>query len=351
MTKKKHLNKREARRLAEKSFNDVLGFIKKYVRVTDDEAIAAALFVMTTHAIDAFDVVPYLGITSPEPEAGKTQLIDTLGALVARPYRAEYCTPYEMAEAIDADGVTVLYDEADATLKGREKLRGIFNAGYKRGGVYRTRVGGERRALSVFGPKAFSGIGDLPATIASRCFPISMQRLLAGEEVASFERRDALLEAAPMKALLDNWAEYFVKQRGVEPKDIKRFNSRSREIARPLLRIAEFCSSAIAARAADALYNLRSTSVNHTSPGVELLGQVRDFFKEQEPYLNMFSRAGVLRTADIARRTGLSEKMVANTLAPYGVRPKQIRFGTQNNRGYDESDFADAWARYLPEDG
>ena len=50
------------------------------------EATAVTLWVMMTHAIDAFDCVPYLMISSAEKQSGKTRLLEVLEVVVARPW-------------------------------------------------------------------------------------------------------------------------------------------------------------------------------------------------------------------------------------------------------------------------
>jgi Protein of unknown function (DUF3631) len=40
-------------------------------------------------------------------------------------------------------------------------------------------------------------------------------------------------------------------------------------------------------------------------------------------------------------------RSIARLLAPYEVRPKRMRFGDSVVRGYERSDFLDAFSRYL----
>ena len=92
---------------------------------------------------------------------------------------------------------TLLVDEVDAIFGNkspREELRGILNAGYRRGAVAH-RMGGsnntELQDFSVFCPKAFAGIGDcLPDTIADRSIPIRLKRRTRDETVERFRLRD-----------------------------------------------------------------------------------------------------------------------------------------------------------------
>lgn len=69
------------------TLEDVVGFVRRYVVVTDHQAVAIALWVVHTYALDEFDTVPYLAITSPEKRSGKSRLLDVLEELVQRPWR------------------------------------------------------------------------------------------------------------------------------------------------------------------------------------------------------------------------------------------------------------------------
>jgi hypothetical protein len=76
----------------------------------------------------------------------------------------------------------------------REDLRGLLDAGYRRGSVVR-RMGGAKNTtletFEVFCPKAFAGIGNcLPDTILDRSITIGLQRKTREETVERFRRRD-----------------------------------------------------------------------------------------------------------------------------------------------------------------
>src|SRR5262249_41490962 len=44
----------------------------------------------------------------------------------------------------------------------------------------------------------------------------------------------------------------------------------------------------------------------------------------------------------------LDSRGLARRLKPFGIGPKVIRLGNETPRGYERSDFVDAWKRYLP---
>jgi hypothetical protein len=96
-------------------FEKTLAYIRKYCSMTDDEATALALYTMGTYAIDAFDRFGYVGVTAPTFNCGKTQVLDTLNAIVANPYMVVSCPPITLAEKVDS-GITLLYEDSEQWL-------------------------------------------------------------------------------------------------------------------------------------------------------------------------------------------------------------------------------------------
>jgi hypothetical protein len=75
--------------------NDVVGLIRRYVVLGDDELVATALWVVHTHLfrVDevgerncAFEQTPYLAVSSAVPGCGKSLFLEVLEPLVARPW-------------------------------------------------------------------------------------------------------------------------------------------------------------------------------------------------------------------------------------------------------------------------
>jgi hypothetical protein len=86
-----------------------------------------------------------------------------------------------------------LFDEIDAIFgakaRDREDLRGMLNAGYRRGAVAYRMGGANNRTLeafNVYAPKAFAGIGELPATIRDRAIRIRLERRVRNEPIERF---------------------------------------------------------------------------------------------------------------------------------------------------------------------
>ena len=91
------------------------GFLRRFVVLREDEAVAVVLWIAHTHAFDAADNTPYLAIGSAEKRSGKTRLLDFLDAMCCLPWRA--VTPSEAVtfRKIEADMPTLLLDEGRST--------------------------------------------------------------------------------------------------------------------------------------------------------------------------------------------------------------------------------------------
>ena len=61
--------------------------IRKYVVLTENDALTIALWVLYTYCFDAFPCTPRLAITAPEKRCGKTTLLDVIGLLSRAHYR------------------------------------------------------------------------------------------------------------------------------------------------------------------------------------------------------------------------------------------------------------------------
>jgi hypothetical protein len=120
-------------------------FIRRYVALTDEQADVAALWVIHTHALGAVDITPYLNIWSAEKRSGKTRLLEVLSLLVARPWLTGRVSAAVLVRKTANEQPSLLLDESDAAFKGdkeyAEALRGILNAGFRRGGVTSLCVG------------------------------------------------------------------------------------------------------------------------------------------------------------------------------------------------------------------
>ena len=144
---------------------------------------ALALWTVHTHCAEAFAHTPRLIVKSAEKGSGKSTLFDLLKLVANKPVETESISPAALFRTVAKAKPTVLMDEADTFVRDNEDLRGLLNAGYKRGGQTIRCVGEDQepRMFDVFSPIALAGLGKLPGTIVDRAITITMRRARRGE--------------------------------------------------------------------------------------------------------------------------------------------------------------------------
>jgi hypothetical protein len=117
--------------------DELKALVKKHAVIEDHCKVATPLWTVLTYLVDAVDILPLLGIFSPEKRCGKSRLLAFLSKVVRRPMPGVYLTPATVFRAIDKWHPTLLIDEADGLLKDSKgndnvELRSGINAGHTR---------------------------------------------------------------------------------------------------------------------------------------------------------------------------------------------------------------------------
>ncbi len=271
----------------------LVAFIRRFVALSDEQADMAALWIIHTHAIDAADCTPYLHIKSAEKRSGKTRLLEVLALLAARPWLTGRVSAAVLVRKTANEQPSLLLDESDAAFKGdkeyAEALRGILNAGFRRGGVTSLCVGQganlSYRDFPVFSPKAIAGLGQLPHTIADRAIPIELRRRRRGEYVDRFRQRKVEPDAVPLHSAAAAWAKANLRALAeAEPELPDELDDRAQDIAEPLLAVAEASGGEWPERARDAAIALLTGEHRDDaeSLGVRLLRDIRKAFGAED---------------------------------------------------------------------
>lgn len=341
--------------------NEVVGFLRGFVVLTDEQAWTCALWVVHTHAIEAAEATPYLWIHSAEKESGKTRTLEVLGLLVFEPMLTSNISDAALFRVIDAERPTVLFDEIDAIFgpraRDREDLRSLLNAGYQRG-AFVWRMGGAQytqlERFSVFSAKALAGLGRLPDTLASRSIPIQLKRRTAAERVRRFRRRDARGEAEPVReAIVEAVGPLLERLQAACPSLLTELSDRSQDVWEPLLALADEAGGIWPQRARQAALALSAPAgQEETSTGVQLLTDLESVFSEERiasadlcAALNGIEQSG---WGGWNHGAGINPRELARLLKPFEIQPDAHRLDGRVLRGYQRADFADAFERYLP---
>jgi hypothetical protein len=349
----------------EKLLNDVYDFLGRFVAYPSDYAhVAHTLWIAHTHLMDCWDSTPRIAFLSPEPESGKTRALEVSELLVPRPVEAvNVSAAYLFRKVANEEGrPTILFDEIDTVFgpkaRDNEEIRGLLNAGHRRGAVAgRCVVRGkivETEELPAYCAVALAGLGDLPDTILTRSVIVKMRRRAPDEYVEPWRRRLQLDEGEALRGRLETWAGEAAHQLADEwPEMPEGISDRAADVWEALLSVANAAGGRWPVRARVAAVALVALSKGDTpSLGVRLLSDLRIVFGEMESMttkaiLNDLQALDESPWADI-RGKPLSERGLANRLRGYGIKPKSIRIGEVINRGYARGDLHDAWLRYLP---
>jgi len=318
-----------------------------------------ALWVVATHAFDAFFIFPRLLLTAPEKGCGKSTLLDVLSRLVRLAIVVANISAAALFRVIERDRPTLFLDEADSYLRHNEDMRGVLNAGHRRDGAVMRCVGENHdpRKFSAWAPVALAAIGHLPGTIEDRSIKIGMRRRRAEESVERLrlDRTDGL-EASQRKAV--RWAiDHAAELAAADPEVPDGITNRAADNWRPLLAVAEAVGGAWPERARHAAVLLtREHADDSGAPGIMLLVDLRELF-DRDPTGVLFTR-GILTAlhdredrpwGEFRQGRQMTPRQMAELLRPYGIPTNQtVRRGAHTGKGYRAADFADAWERYLP---
>jgi hypothetical protein len=348
--------------------NDIYAFLGRFVAYPSDEArIAHTLWIAHAHIMEAWESTPRMAFLSPEPASGKTRALEITETLVPRPVEAVNVSPsYLFRKVADENGApTILFDEIDTVFgpkaKDNEEIRGLLNAGHRRGAVAgRCVVRGNvvsTEEIPAYCAVALAGLGDLPDTILTRSVIIRMRRRAPGERVEAYRRRLHLAKGNALRDRLATWAKSVCKDMTEAwPEMPAGIEDRDADVWEPLLAMADAAGGDWPARARDAAVSLVSASKESTpSLGIRLLADLRTVFGDDRAALSTQDILTELHDMEEApwadlRGKPLNERGLASKLRNYGIKRKQIRVGEWTGKGYSREDLHDAWTRYLPQD-
>jgi len=342
--------------------DEVADIIRRFIVMDSEQVDAVALWVAHTHLPDAADITPLLIWNAPERACAKTLGQTLAGKMCRRPLPASNASVSALFRAAELWTPTIFIDEADTFFRDNTELHGLVNAGYARTGyVLRSEVSGdsyEPRMFRVYCPKSIAGIAldrHLPDATMSRGIVLNLRRKRPDEVVERLRHADdEMFERIVAK--LTRFAKDASRQiRSIRPHLPDELSDRAQDNWEPLFAIAEYAGPEWLRRATHAALTLSSASDAVASTGNELLADIREVFERKQ--------GGKISTADLItallkddekpwatynRGQPISPRQLAKQLAAYGIKSKTVRLGPhQTPKGYELSQFADAFARYL----
>lgn len=339
-------------------------FFGRFVSYPSEHArVAHVLWVAHCHRMEEWESTPRIAFLSPEPGSGKSRALEVTELVVPNPVHAVNTTPaYLFRKVADPEGLpTILYDEIDTVFgpkaKDNEDIRGLLNAGHRKGAVAgRCVVKGTNvvtEELPAYCAVALAGLDDLPDTLMSRSVVVRMRRRSPEERVEPFRHRIHAPEGFELRDRLADWADSLppvdwnrlVMPIGVEDRDADCWEA--------LLMVAEAAGGAWPERARCAAVTLVTDSkAAPPTIGVRLLADLRTVFGD-EP--SLFTDIIINRLVEMVespwgdlRGKPLDARGLSQRLSKYGVKPKTVRIGAATAKGYVRADLVDPWSRYCP---
>jgi putative DNA primase/helicase len=342
--------------------------IGHYVVMPPGGADITALWCAHTHCYKSFMHTPRLTASSAEKQSGKTTLRDVCAEFVARPILTENTTCAVLFRLVSGQFPTLLADEYDSWIKDNEELRGLLNAGHRRGAIIHRCEGedNEVRGFAVFAPVMLCGIGALPGTLHDRSIPVRLKRAKRGEIQARFDSRHVEVETQLCRKLARWIADHGVRIEACEPILPETMFNRVADNWRPLFAIAQIAGGDWPERCLSAYGKLTSGEFEDVETlRVALLTDVQQIFagtwpsldegEEPSPIERIFSKNLCQKLADMKERPWpevskgkpITERWLASNLASFGIHPKNLRIDKKLAKGYEADVFKDAFERYV----
>ncbi len=357
-------------------------FLCRFVRFTGKaQQVAVTLHVVHTWCFEAAETTPYLHVSSPEKESGKTRLIEVLAQLERGALQSADMTAAALYRSIEDPAPVLLFDEVqelfarDADTDQRQ-LRACLHSGYRLGGAARRVVGDGTnqtvKAFPTFCPKVLAGTGSLPDMLASRSVPIRLQRTTKGEQPEKFRIRRVRGETEALRRRLGGWAQTAVPVlEGLDPKLPTVLSARQEDCWEPLIAIADLARGSWPQRARDAAIELHGHDPTaEPTIGVLALTHIREAFSALDDEGRFVDWACQRLPSELLLRllvdrddgpwsewwakylkdddTRTPAHRLAKLLKPYDIGPKKLDIDGRKARGYDREWFAKAWESYLP---
>ena len=333
-----------------------------YVVLPAGAADTLALWTAHAHCFEAFLHSPRLNLFSPEKGCGKTTLLDVVCSLTPRALRTESITPAVLFRLVELHKPILALDEVDTYLADNDELRGLLNAGHKRG-ARAFRCEGDRnevRAFNAFAPAVLAGIGHLQGTLHDRSVQIRLVRARPNEVMARFDSRRTAHERELARKLA-RWAtDNAQRLEACDPAMPAGCFNRLADNWRPLMAIAQVAGGPWPDRARTAFALLTSNDdVEAQGHGVMLLRDIHDLFSaegaDRLTSATIVERLNQMEDrpwCDERKGHGVNANWLSRKLRPFSVHPRTIRTGIapdETAKGYLLEDFNESFTRYLPD--
>ncbi len=348
--------------------------IAQYLVCSPAQRSVLALWILHTYTFQAAHFTPYLNIYSPLEESGKSTCMAILRSFCARPWWASGVSPAIFKKRVSVGHPTVLLDNWQTVFRGSDKNQ---FTGFLLNGCDQARDVASFDHLSetstanlwqTFCPKAFAGLESLPPSLARHSIPIVLQRRKPQETVKSTFNLLVPGSTAKLTSWMERWAEDHEERVAatfdgyeLEGPMLPGLSPHQQNCARALLALAEIIGGHWPQKARDALMEIFDDYNKSQVSPTQLLYDIRGVFARRGNQERLFTAELLEDLHDLDDRTYYEwtkkgDPMTAHALSAilrkhFGIYSRSQRRGQEKLRGYQLSDFLEAWERYLPPPG
>jgi len=339
--------------------SEIAAAVRRFIVCPGEVPHAVALWSAMTWFMDSVQVAPLAVITAPEKRCGKSQLLNVIGKLSARPIMASSISPAALYRSIEKWKPTLLIDEVDACLKDNDELRGIINAGHTRDSAFTIRCVGdthEPARFNLWGAKALSGIGHVADTLMDRAVVLELRRKLPHEKVARLRHAEPDLFSNLRSKLARFADDYSERVRLARPALPPSLNDRAQDNWEPLLAIAMVAGGDWLQVGTKAALKLSGSESAAQTIGTELLADIKEVFEMKG--VSRISTVDLIKElcaddektwATYNRGNPIRPRQLASKLKGYGISSNTVRIGGSTPKGFLEEQFTEAFSRYIPQ--
>ena len=354
---------------------DILDFLEltigEYLICSPAQRSVLALWILHTYTFSAAHFTPYLNIYSPVEESGKSTCMAILRSLCARPWWAAGTSPAIFKKRVSTGYPTVLLDNWQTVFRSSDKnqFTGFLLNGCDQARDVASVDPLKEKTLAnlwqTFCPKAFAGMESLPPSLARHSIPIVLQRRKPQETVKS-----ALNLLVPECAVkLTSWMQRWAKENEVRVSNTFEsdefqgdmwlgLSPHQQNCGKALMAVAEVIGGDWPMKAYEALEEIFSDYNESQFSPVQLLSDIRDAFAHLGNQERIFTAELLPYLHGLDHRTYYEwskkgDPINAHALSAllrkhFGIYSRSQRRGKEKFRGYQQSDFQEAWERYLP---
>jgi hypothetical protein len=335
--------------------NEIEHTVRCYMTLPKGASATVALWIAGTYVFNQFIIFPKLSIISPEKRCGKTTLLEIIDAISCKSLLASNITPAAIFRVIDMCSPTLIIDEADTFISGRnDDMIGIINSGHRKSAARVIRLIGEKhtpKAFSTWSPMALAAIKRLPSTVEDRSIVIHLNRKMVSDKVQRMPA-DLKKNCKVLREKLAKWAARF-ESKFVELPVIS--NDRAMDNWTPLFSIAH---QADWIKSVNNSFHLLNENTDEQAPSILLLADIREILNEGSwikiPSADLTFQLVALEErpwCEWKRGLPMTQNSLSKLLSGFNIKSKPIKFADKVVRGFDVDQFSDAFSRYLPKSG